>query len=164
MLPLVRGIRVLKLLESAAKAWMVRINQAMTIRVRQLSNGFSEEVFMGQVTVQINERAYTVACGDGEEAHLKDLAAHINQHMSALAREVGQVGETRLLLMAALLVADELFEARQKTGMLETEIQALSNARSSAQERSREAEGLLADMLDTAARRIEDMAKRIDAA
>lgn len=119
---------------------------------------------MGQVTVQINERAYTVACGDGEEAHLKDLAAHINQHMSALAREVGQVGETRLLLMAALLVADELFEARQKTGMLETEIQALSNARSSAQERSREAEGLLADMLDTAARRIEDMAKRIDAA
>ena len=119
---------------------------------------------MGQVTVQINERAYTVACGDGEEAHLKDLAAHINRHMSELAREVGQVGETRLLLMASLLVADELSEARQKIDILEVEIQALSNARSSALERSREAEGLLADMLDAAARRIEDLSKRIDAA
>jgi len=119
---------------------------------------------MGQVTVQINDRAYTVACGDGEEAHLKELATHISAHVSELAREVGQVGESRLLLMASLLVADELFEARSRIKVLEADIEQLTHARIAALERSREAEDLLGDMLDTAARRIEDIARRIEAA
>jgi len=119
---------------------------------------------MGQVTVQINERAYTVACGDGEEAHLKDLAAHINLHVTDLSREVGQVGETRLLLMASLLVADELSDALAKVKMLEADIEQLTQTRIAALERSREAEDLLGDVLDSAARRIEDIARRIEAA
>ncbi len=119
---------------------------------------------MGQVTVQINDRTYTVACGDGEEAHLKELAAYINRHVTDLAREVGQVGETRLLLMASLLVSDELSDARAKIRVLEADIEQLTQARIAALERSREAEDLLGDMLDTAARRIEDIARRIEAA
>lgn len=119
---------------------------------------------MGQVTVLINDRAYTVACGDGEEDHLKDLAAHINKHVSELSRDVGQVGETRLLLMASLMVADELAEAQQKVRILEADIEQLTQTRIAALERSREAEDLLADVLDNAARRIEDIARRVDAA
>jgi cell division protein ZapA len=119
---------------------------------------------MGQVTVLINDRAYTVACGDGEEDHLKDLAAHINRHVSELSRDVGQVGETRLLLMASLMVADELAEAQQKVRILEADIEQLTQTRIAALERSREAEDLLADVLDNAARRIEDIARRVDAA
>ena len=119
---------------------------------------------MGQVTVQINDRAYTVACGDGEEAHLRDLAAHIGQHVSDLASEVGQVGETRLLLMASLLISDELFDAKARIAVLEADIEQLTQTRIAALERSREAEDLLGDMLDTAARRIEDIARRIEAA
>ncbi|MDR3500006.1 MAG: cell division protein ZapA [Parvibaculum sp.] len=119
---------------------------------------------MGQVTVLINDRAYTVACGDGEEDHLKDLAAHINRHVSELSRDVGQVGETRLLLMASLMVADELAEAQQKVHILEADIEQLTQTRIAALERSREAEDLLADVLDNAARRIEDIARRVDAA
>lgn len=119
---------------------------------------------MGQVTVLINERAYTVACGDGEEAHLKELAGHINKHVTELSRDVGQVGETRLLLMASLMVADELAEARQKVRILEADIEQLTQTRIAALERSREAEDLLGDVLDNAARRIEDIARRVDAA
>lgn len=119
---------------------------------------------MGQVKVSINDRSYTVACGDGEEGHVRDLAGHINKHVTSLAQEVGQVGDARLLLMAGLLIADELSEALQKTKMLEQEIEAMSGTRASALDRTREAEDSLADVLDTAARRIEDLSKRIEAA
>ncbi|ABS63724.1 protein of unknown function DUF710 [Parvibaculum lavamentivorans DS-1] len=119
---------------------------------------------MGQVKVSINDRSYSVACGDGEEAHVRELASHINRHVVSLAQEVGQVGDARLLLMAGLLVADELSDALQKTKLLEQEIESLSGTRASAQERTREAEESLAEVLDTAARRIEDLAKRIEAA
>jgi len=113
---------------------------------------------MGQVKVSLNDRTYTVACGDGEEDHVRELAAYMNKHMTALAQEVGQVGDARLL------ITDELSEALQKTKLLDQEIENLSGARSSALDRSREAEDALADVLDNAARRIEDLAKRIEAA
>ena len=118
---------------------------------------------MGQVKVSINDRSYTVACGDGEEDHVRELASYINKHVADLAQEVGQVGDARLLLMAGLLIADELSEAYQKTKLLEQEIENLTGSRASALERSREAEDSLADVLDDAARRIEDLAKRIEA-
>lgn len=119
---------------------------------------------MGQVKVSINDRSYTVACGDGEEAHVRELASYINKHVTGLAQEVGQVGDARLLLMAGLMIADELSEALQKAKMLEQELESLSSQRASAAERTRQAEDSLADVLDDAARRIEDLARRIEAA
>ncbi len=119
---------------------------------------------MGQVKVSINDRSYTVACGDGEEAHVRELASYINKHVTGLAQEVGQVGDARLLLMAGLLVADELSEALQKVKLLEQELESLSSQRASAAERTREAEDSLADVLDDAARRIEELTRRIEAA
>lgn len=118
---------------------------------------------MGQVTVVINERSYTLACGDGEEAHLRELAAQVSGHMSELAASVGQVGEARLMLMASLLVADELSEARQKIKLLEADIEQLTDARVAALERNDESEDALAQVIDNAARRIEDITKRIEA-
>lgn len=119
---------------------------------------------MGQVKVSINDRSYTVACGDGEENHVRELAAYINKHVTGLAREVGQVGDARLLLMAGLLVADELSEALQKVKMLEQELESLSSQRVSAADRTRQAEDALADVLDEASRRLEDLTRRIEAA
>jgi cell division protein ZapA len=119
---------------------------------------------MGQVKVSINDRSYTVACGDGEEDHVRELAGYINKQVMGLAQEVGQVGDARLLLMAGLMVADELSAALQKTKMLEQEIENLSGSRASAVERTREAEDSVADVLDDAARRIEELARRIEAA
>jgi cell division protein ZapA len=119
---------------------------------------------MGQVTVHVNDKAYMVSCGDGEEGHLKELAAQVSRHVGDLTREVGQVGETRLLLMASLLVADELSEAQAKVKMLEADIEQLTQTRITALERSREAEDLLADVLDKAARRIDDIARRVETA
>ena len=58
---------------------------------------------MGQVNVSINDRSYSVACGDGEEDHLRELARYLDGHVGDLAKSVGQVGDTRLLLLAGLL-------------------------------------------------------------
>lgn len=68
---------------------------------------------MGQVNVQIGGRSYAVACRDGEEPRLTRLAAHLQRKADDLSATLGQMSEPRMLLMAGLLVADELFELRE---------------------------------------------------
>lgn len=71
---------------------------------------------MGQITVSIGGRGYPLACRDGEEAHLGALAAHLQAKADELQASLGVMSEPRLLLMAGILVADELFEARRTGG------------------------------------------------
>lgn len=68
---------------------------------------------MAQVTVRINGYAYTLACQDGEEQHLLDMAADVDRRIDAIRQSAGQSGEARMLVMAALLIADDLYEARR---------------------------------------------------
>ena len=74
---------------------------------------------MGQVTVTLNGRTYRLRCEDGEEQRLFALADHIRDKVDQLIGEFGQIGENRLLFMAALLVADELFDARDRLAALD---------------------------------------------
>lgn len=67
---------------------------------------------MSNVTLSIGTRSFAVACADGEEAHVADLGRLIQEKV-ALAGAQGQT-ETRMLLFAALLLADELHELRQR--------------------------------------------------
>ena len=66
---------------------------------------------MAQVTVTVNGRDYTIACDDGDEEHVTELASYLDERVGELTGTVGQVGEARLLLMVSLLIADELAEA-----------------------------------------------------
>ena len=66
---------------------------------------------MPQVSVTINGRSYPVACDEGAEQRICDLAQTIDTKVSSFARQVGQAGEARLLVLAALVLADELAEA-----------------------------------------------------
>lgn len=66
---------------------------------------------MGQVTVKVNNRDYVVGCDDGEEAKIAGLSEMIDAKTHELVGRLGQVGEARLLLMAALLLADDLASA-----------------------------------------------------
>jgi cell division protein ZapA len=67
---------------------------------------------MGQISLTLNGKIYRMACDDGDEARLQSLAAHVSKKLDHLVGEFGQVGDARLFLMSALLVADELFEIR----------------------------------------------------
>ncbi len=68
---------------------------------------------MAQVTIRINGYAYTVGCEDGQETHLEQMAADIEQRISSIKAIGGQSGEARLLMLAALLLADELHDTRR---------------------------------------------------
>jgi cell division protein ZapA len=67
---------------------------------------------MGQVTVTLNGRTYGLRCAEGEESRLIHLAGYVAERAEALAEEFGQVGDDRVLLLAAIMIADELMDAR----------------------------------------------------
>lgn len=75
---------------------------------------------MPQVSITINGRAYPVACDEGEEEHVRELARMIDSKVAGFARQVGQAGEARLLVLAALVLADELTEANEAARRLGT--------------------------------------------
>ena len=68
---------------------------------------------MPQISITINGRTYPVACNEGEEQRIRDLARTIDSKVASFARSVGQAGEARLLVLAALVLADELAEANE---------------------------------------------------
>jgi cell division protein ZapA len=67
---------------------------------------------MGQVVVNVNGRSYRFDCGDGEEPRLGEIADFVKARIDSLTQQYGRAGSERLLLMAALLITDELMDAR----------------------------------------------------
>ena len=67
---------------------------------------------MAQVTITVNGRDYPIACDDGEEQQVMQLADKINGYVDQVVGSVGQMGQSHLILMVALLLADELEEIR----------------------------------------------------
>ena len=113
---------------------------------------------MPLVNVMVNGRAYTIACDEGEEEHLKELGAHVDSKVRELLGSVGQVGDQRLMLMAALLLADEFHTASTQLASLKSKLTEFSNAREEADKRLSKSESFAADTLEAAAKRIENIA------
>jgi len=65
------------------------------------------------VTIRLNGTPYQIGCGPGEEAHIESLGKEIEDILQSLVGSVGQIGEARLLAMAALILADRVKEAPQ---------------------------------------------------
>jgi cell division protein ZapA len=108
---------------------------------------------MAQVDITVNGRLYKVTCENGQEARLQQLASHFDRHVTQLSRDVGQVGEARLMLLAALQLTDELFEARRRVSDLERGTQALDS----------DTLGGAARLLDLAARKVDALADKVAA-
>jgi cell division protein ZapA len=68
---------------------------------------------MAQVSLQINGYSYILGCADGEEPHLFALAADLDRRIQEIKASTGPGGEARLLLMAALMLSDELHDLRE---------------------------------------------------
>lgn len=110
---------------------------------------------MAQVAVTINGRSYRIACDDGQEEHLQRLAKFVDKKVSELVASVGQIGDTRLLVMASLLVADELSDAYAEVERLK----AGGAGGMSAQE-----EDALADAMESYASKLEHIADHLERA
>lgn len=99
---------------------------------------------MGKADISVNNQRYSVACADGQEGRLQELARLLDTRVRRIAGAVGDIGEARLLLVAGLALLDELQDAR--AGVVSTE--AISRA---------------ASALTDAASRIEALAARVEA-
>ena len=69
---------------------------------------------MAQVRLTIAGRAFVLACDDGEEARLEALADVVNDKITEIRSAFGEIGDQRLMLMAALTLADSLAESQQQ--------------------------------------------------
>ena len=105
---------------------------------------------MAQVSVTINGRKYRLACNEGEEARLEQLAGMVDEKIAGLRRAFGEIGDQRLVVMAALTFADELAEAREAAAAGREQVRA-NDAQSEA----------LAATLDGLGARIEELAARL---
>ena len=116
---------------------------------------------MSQVNVTINGRQFRMACEDGQEGHLQQLARELDERIVALRGQFGGIGDARLTVMAALMVADELAETGKKLRRLETDHTALQDARGLAAERNEATQAAIVAAFTSAAERIEAMARKL---
>ena len=117
---------------------------------------------MSQVIATIAGRQFRLACEDGQEDHLQSLAKDIDQRIIDLRRKFGEIGDTRLTVMAALMVADQLAEAMHKMRRLEEDVAALQDARLVAADRAKAASDAVVGAFNSAAERIEGITKKLN--
>ena len=106
---------------------------------------------MAQVTIQINGKPYAIGCEDGQERHLVELAALFDHQVQQVSHDVGQLGETRLFLMGALLLADELADTKMRLAQAQAELARAQFDRARSEDRA-------VGAIEAAASRIEQMA------
>lgn len=116
---------------------------------------------MAQVVVTIAGRTYRMNCEDGQERHIEALAYHVDEKMAGLKASFGEIGEQRLVVMAALTVADELSEAKTRIAALEEKVAGLAQEAQDAREAGAAREEHLAQALSGAAERIEQLARDV---
>jgi cell division protein ZapA len=90
---------------------------------------------MAQLTIKINGYAYTVGCDDGQEHHLQRMAAEVESRIDSIKALGGQSGESRLLVLAALLMADELHDQKAMLTNLQSELSRLPKAEAESRRR-----------------------------
>jgi cell division protein ZapA len=117
---------------------------------------------VSQVNVTINGRQFRMACEEGEEEHLLQLAADLDIRITRLRGRFGEIGDTRLTVMAALTLADELSETKERLQRVEPELATLQDASAVSADRAQETQGAIAAALNAAAERIESLTKRLN--
>lgn len=116
---------------------------------------------MAQITVNINGRNYRMACEDGQESHLQQLAVQFDTTVRELRASFGEIGDQRLTVMAGVMGQDEVFELRNKVAALEQELTGLRATRDQAVDRMQQTEAQLTTQIDEASRLINELAERL---
>ena len=117
---------------------------------------------MPQVSVTINGRQFRMACEDGEEARVTHLAEDLDGRIVQLRARFGEIGDMRLTVMAALALADELSEVKEKLERLEPELAKLQEASVVSADRVQATQAAVIAALNAAAERIESLARRLN--
>jgi cell division protein ZapA len=117
---------------------------------------------MAQVIVTINGRQFRMACEDGQEEHLVKLAGELDERIGGLRAKFGEIGDTRLTVMAALTIADELGEMGERVNRLEEELTTVQEAYVATNDRNKITEATVAASLTAAAERVESVTRKLN--
>ena len=110
---------------------------------------------MAAVIVSIAGRTYRMSCEDGEEPRLEQLARYVEGKIAAMREGFGEIGEQRIIVMAALAIADEASDARGKAQTMEMDLTALRAELDAARKANAALEERVAGALEDAAARLE---------
>lgn len=111
---------------------------------------------MAELTLTINGRNYGISCEDGQEQRVIDLSHYIDAKMKDIVQAGAATNESHLLVLAALMLSDEIFDLRDQIGNLGGQAEAAQNAKQD--------ELVIAQAIDHLAERIDTIAERIKAA
>ncbi|MBB4102038.1 cell division protein ZapA [Allorhizobium borbori] len=118
---------------------------------------------MAQVTVNIDGKAYRMACEEGQEQHLVDLAGRFDRYVGHLKGQFGEIGDLRLTVMAGIMVMDEMSELSRQVASLQAEVTNLRQSRDGAASHSEARELEMAAALEEMTARITALAARLSA-
>jgi len=118
---------------------------------------------MAQVTVTIDGKQYRMACDEGQEEHLMELASRFDRYVLHLKGSFGEIGDQRLTVMAGIMVMDELAELQKRVRGMESEIATLRKTRDDALTKATKNDAVLTDALSSLAERMEGLATRLNA-
>ncbi|HRK23842.1 MAG TPA: cell division protein ZapA [Beijerinckiaceae bacterium] len=110
---------------------------------------------MSQVQITIDGKTFRMACEDGQEAHLEALGRHLDGRIGEMRKTFGEIGDLRLVVMAAITITDEFFEARRRTETLGKEMQLVRSEQSSVAADAGQREAEIAGAIDRMTQRLE---------
>ena len=116
---------------------------------------------MSQVNVTISGKLYRMACDDGQEEHLNQLAARLDETIEQLRKHFGEIGDQRLTVMAAITMADQNSEAERRLSALEGKVAHMEEARAAVVEQQQAQETAFARSIEAFAERVEGLAGRV---
>lgn len=117
---------------------------------------------MPSIEVAINDRKYRMACEEGQEEHLRGLAEDFDRRIAELKGELGEIGDARLTVVAALTLADELFEANQRMEELREKLAEAERAGALASDRAQATQAAVVAALNAASERIERVTRGLN--
>lgn len=116
---------------------------------------------MAQVTVTIDGKAYRMACEEGQEDHLTDLATRFDRYVLHLKGQFGEIGDLRLTVMAGIMITDEVSELTRRVSALETELEGLRSNRDTTMAANAQAEETLASVIDEVTMHIHGITEKL---
>lgn len=118
---------------------------------------------MAQVTVTIDGKSYRMACDEGQEERLMELASRFDRYVTHLKGSFGEIGDQRLTVMASIMVMDELSELQKRVKGMESEIVTLRKTRDDALTKADKNDAALTGALSNLAERMESLALKLNA-
>lgn len=116
---------------------------------------------MAQVMVTIDGKAYRMACEEGQEGHLTELAEGFDRYVGHLKTQFGEIGDLRLTVMAGIMVMDELSELTRRLKAIESEVATLRDGRESVMAEVSKGEETIAVALGELTAQIQGMAAKL---